>query len=77
MSDRPLAFTVANFSEQFLEAHQRPHNFPHHTYSAVLHCDGEVYQWRKALMPEFVPPLAMLRSEAWLALLKMISERVK
>jgi hypothetical protein len=40
-----------------------------------MHVDGEVFQWRKALHPEFQPPIEALRTEGWLELLRSLSQR--
>ena len=68
----PISFTIGNFSEQLIDPTPR---VSHAAYSAVMHVDGQVLQWKKALRPEFMPPIATLRSEAWLAFLQMIAER--
>lgn len=74
MSDRPISFRVCDFSEQLCRDEERyGHN--HITYSAVMHVDGEVYQWRRALNGEFMPPIAALRTEGWLELLRMVAEK--
>lgn len=70
MSDRPISFRVCDFSEQIVCNGYMDHP----VYSAVMHVDGEVYQWRYAMHREFSPPLSMLRSDAWLALLRKIAE---
>lgn len=73
MTDKPIAFRMCDFSEQFIPPTPEPGS-RHHTYSVVAHVDGRVYQWRKAVHEGFIPPLAALRSEVWLALLEQIAE---
>ena len=68
----PISFTMANFSEQLIDPTPQVN---HVVYSAVLHVDGEVLQYKKALHPDFTPPIAAIRSAAWLAFLQMIAER--
>jgi hypothetical protein len=74
MSDRPISFRVCDFSEQMIPADPRGgREYPF--YSAVMHVDGEVFEWRKMLHPEFQPPIASLRTEGWLGLLHSLSKR--
>ena len=71
MNDKPIAFRMCDFNEQFISPTPEVR---HYIYSAVVHVDGVVYQWNKAIKPEFAPPLSALRSEGWLALLEKITE---
>jgi hypothetical protein len=70
MNDAPISFTILNFSEQLL----RDDHLGHTVYSAVAHVDGEIFQYRKALNKEYLPPMAAIRSEAWLSLLQQIAQ---
>ena len=72
MTDRPLSFRICDFSEQMTHKLDEPDKPM--IYSAVMHVDGEVYQYKLALQREFLPPMAALRSEAWLALLQKVAE---
>lgn len=69
--DEPISFRVADFSEQLT----RPDHSDHVVYSAVMHVDGVVLQWKKALHPRFEVPIAAIRAEAWLDFLKQLCER--
>lgn len=71
MNDRPIAFRMCDFSEQLIPPTDEDRCY---AYSAVMHVDGIVYQWKRAIKPEFSPPLSALRSEGWLALLEKIME---
>ena len=71
MSDRPISFRVCDFSEQITDA---SYAGTHKAYSAVMHIDGCVYQYKKALNDRFQVPLSALRSEAWLSLLQKFLE---
>lgn len=69
--DKPISFRICDFSEQLIT-----HNahYGGHVYSAVMHVDGKVLQYQKALSPRFSIPLAALRSEAWLNLLEQVAK---
>lgn len=69
--DKPISFRVCDFSEQLMT-----HNayYDGHVYSAVMHVDGKVFQYQKALDPRFSMPLAALRSVAWLNLLEQVAK---
>ena len=70
MSDKTVHFRVCDFSEQIISSrYSEPA-----TYSAVMHADGKVHQYRYALRPDFSPPITAIRSQAWLELLKQIME---
>ena len=71
MSDRPISFRVCDFSEQIIDT---PHAGAHKAYSAVMHVDGYVYQYKQALNDRFSVPLSALRSGAWLSLLQEFLE---
>ena len=70
--ERPLSFTIANYSEQFVKDKVSGYL----TYSAVMHVDGEIFQWREAIPEGYCPPLSDLRVNAWVRLLKAISEKL-
>lgn len=72
MNDKPITFRMCDFSEQIVGPMQDNERY---FYSAVMHVDGRVLQWRKALRRDFCPPLSALRSEGWLALLEQITEK--
>ena len=72
MNGKPISFRMCDFSEQIVGPSPEDR---YSSYSAVMHVDGEVFQWRKSIRPEFCPPLSALRSEGWLALLEQISEK--
>ena len=74
MNDRLISFRVCDFSEQMLPADPR-NGLGYPFYSAVMHVDGEIFQWRKALHREFLPPIEALRTEAWVELLREVSQR--
>ena len=71
MKARPVSFRVCDFSEQVIPPSP---GVLHYIYSSAVHVDGRVYNWRKAIRPEFAPPLSALRSEGWLALLEQIAK---
>jgi hypothetical protein len=71
MTDKPISFRICDFSEQMTHKIDEP--YKPLIYSAVMHVDGEVYQYRLALQREFLPPMAALRSEAWLVLLEKVA----
>lgn len=72
MSDRPISFRVCDFSEQVV-----PRDNQGSYYSAVMHIDGRIYQYKYAISPKFSLPLAALRSAGWLNLLEQVMGDMK